>query len=350
MKENRNFSFFAAANGYGGFRSYFDEIFNPKEYTKIYILKGGPGTGKSTLMKSLYNALKDGATYTESIYCSSDPKSLDGIIIENENKKVAVIDGTAPHEKDACFPGAIDKIINLGDGWDKRWLEAKRDDIISLCDEKRNAYKTAYSYLFAAGVSHRAKCSLSVGLFDIENAQKTIKSSAESLIKTNSPFQSTRLISAFSKSGYVRFGSPNKTSGKHVGVYGSEEAVSKFLDLFRKGTAEKTGLIRFPSPLDDSITEGLYYPDSDFSITASTDTNVGICADEFYDIKAIDKERVRVFSDTEARHLKEAERWFNIASDIHMRLEEIYSAAMNFEKNDAITARLTEEISEKIRG
>ena len=35
------YSFFAAANGYSGFRSYFDKIFNPKDYDAIYILKGG---------------------------------------------------------------------------------------------------------------------------------------------------------------------------------------------------------------------------------------------------------------------------------------------------------------------
>ena len=44
--------FFAASNSSTGFVSYFDVIFNPKSYEKIFILKGGPGTGKSHFMKS----------------------------------------------------------------------------------------------------------------------------------------------------------------------------------------------------------------------------------------------------------------------------------------------------------
>ena len=42
---------FAAGNGYTGFRSYFSNYFSPDEYNSIYILKGGPGTGKSTAMQ-----------------------------------------------------------------------------------------------------------------------------------------------------------------------------------------------------------------------------------------------------------------------------------------------------------
>jgi Mrp family chromosome partitioning ATPase len=45
--------FFAAANTEMGFRSLFDEIFAPEKFRRIYILKGGPGTGKSTLMRNL---------------------------------------------------------------------------------------------------------------------------------------------------------------------------------------------------------------------------------------------------------------------------------------------------------
>ena len=44
--------FFAAANTGGGFVSFFDEVFNRDGINKIYILKGGPGCGKSTLMKN----------------------------------------------------------------------------------------------------------------------------------------------------------------------------------------------------------------------------------------------------------------------------------------------------------
>ena len=105
--------YFAAANGFNGFRSYFGEIFNRCDFSRVYILKGGPGTGKSTLMKRIRGEFSS-KLRCESILCSSDPKSLDGIIIEKGSNRVAILDGTSPHEEDARFPGAVDEIINLG--------------------------------------------------------------------------------------------------------------------------------------------------------------------------------------------------------------------------------------------
>ena len=45
--------FFAAANTENGFYSLFDDVFSPESFRRIYILKGGPGTGKSTLMGNI---------------------------------------------------------------------------------------------------------------------------------------------------------------------------------------------------------------------------------------------------------------------------------------------------------
>ena len=42
-------TYFAAANSYRGFISYFDKIFPSTEFEKIFVLKGGPGTGKTTV-------------------------------------------------------------------------------------------------------------------------------------------------------------------------------------------------------------------------------------------------------------------------------------------------------------
>ena len=57
MQNTTNFtandSFFAAANGFSGFRSYFPDVFKSSDYTRIFILKGGPGTGKSSLLRKL---------------------------------------------------------------------------------------------------------------------------------------------------------------------------------------------------------------------------------------------------------------------------------------------------------
>lgn len=38
--------YFAAANSGEGFYSFFGEVFDRKQLDKIYLLRGGPGTGK----------------------------------------------------------------------------------------------------------------------------------------------------------------------------------------------------------------------------------------------------------------------------------------------------------------
>ena len=112
MKPNK---YFAAANGYGGFRSYFKEIFPSEKFESVYVIKGGPGTGKSSMMKKIADRLTESGVECDRIFCSSDPHSLDGIIASHNGLSVAMIDATAPHERDAVIPGAIDEIINLGD-------------------------------------------------------------------------------------------------------------------------------------------------------------------------------------------------------------------------------------------
>ena len=72
----------------------------------------------------------------QEIFCSSDPHSLDGVIAEKNDRRIAMVDGTAPHERDAVIPGAIDEIINLGDFWERRWLVGQKENIKRLAKEK----------------------------------------------------------------------------------------------------------------------------------------------------------------------------------------------------------------------
>ena len=94
--------FFAAANSGRGFVSFYGKIFGRENIKRRYLIKGGPGTGKSTFMKKVAEAAEDCGMSVERYRCSSDPNSLDGVII---NKNVAVIDSTAPHAEEWVSPG-----------------------------------------------------------------------------------------------------------------------------------------------------------------------------------------------------------------------------------------------------
>ena len=68
---------------------------------------------ESTLMKKVAHKAEEMGYETELIYFSSDPESLDGVIVKDLN--ISVIDGTSPHTLEPKFPGAVENIINTGD-------------------------------------------------------------------------------------------------------------------------------------------------------------------------------------------------------------------------------------------
>lgn len=87
--------FFLGANTPQGFVSRFDQLADPKEGWREFVIKGGPGTGKSTLMRKIAEELQPRVEHMELIHCSSDADSLDGVIFHD--LKAAIADGTPPH-------------------------------------------------------------------------------------------------------------------------------------------------------------------------------------------------------------------------------------------------------------
>lgn len=142
-------TFFAGANTHKGFYNCFSDIFDEAELTALYIIKGGPGTGKSTFMKKLIAAAKEKGAVCRAYLCGSDPSSLDAVTLEKGEKHIAVIDGTSPHAYDARYPGAVSRILDCAAFLDGDKLSAERDEIIALAERKSECYACAYRYLSA---------------------------------------------------------------------------------------------------------------------------------------------------------------------------------------------------------
>ncbi|MGI6752445.1 MAG: hypothetical protein ACOX4U_07580 [Anaerovoracaceae bacterium] len=132
-----------------GFFSYYRYILNPKEAKKIYCLKGGPGVGKSTLMKRIGQEFQEAGEDIDYFHCSSDRNSVDGILLKK--RKIAMLDGTAPHMIDPVNPGVVDTIIHLGDFWDEKELRKQKHHVIASGERLSSLFSGAYNYLRAAG-------------------------------------------------------------------------------------------------------------------------------------------------------------------------------------------------------
>ena len=146
MKKN-NIKYFLAANSCEGFVSYFSNCYNCKDGWKAYIIKGGPGTGKSSFMKFLVAKASEKNIKAELCPCSSDPDSLDAVIFPD--KKVVILDGTAPHTLDPSYAGVCEEILNFGMFWKTEKLQEKKAEIIELTDKNKALHKSAALYLGA---------------------------------------------------------------------------------------------------------------------------------------------------------------------------------------------------------
>ncbi|MFQ8954079.1 MAG: hypothetical protein ACLR56_14400, partial [Oscillospiraceae bacterium] len=111
--------------------------------------KRRPGTGKSSFMKRFASYAEKKGCKALRCPCSSDPDSLDAVILPD--KKMIILDGTAPHTVDPSYPGVCEKILNFGEFWRDGDFYANSREIIELTLKNKALHASAARYLRAAG-------------------------------------------------------------------------------------------------------------------------------------------------------------------------------------------------------
>ncbi|MBP1757883.1 MAG: ATPase [Firmicutes bacterium] len=148
VQQDGSIAYFLGANSGDGFFSLYDELIEESRAAAFYVLKGGPGCGKSTLMRKVGQKLEEAGFAVEYIICSGDPDSLDGILIPE--KAIAMVDGTSPHVIEPSYPGALGHYINLGKYYDRKALRSSGEELVRLTKAYKSCYTRAYQCLRAA--------------------------------------------------------------------------------------------------------------------------------------------------------------------------------------------------------
>ncbi len=112
MNQDGKREFFAGSNSYYGFWPYFDSIAMSPQMTRL-LIKGGPGFGKSTMIKKIGAYFAKKGFQTEWFRCPSDPDSMDAVAVPQAG--FCIIDATAPHALVPTRPN--DEILNLWQYW-----------------------------------------------------------------------------------------------------------------------------------------------------------------------------------------------------------------------------------------
>ena len=97
--------YFPGGNTAEGFCSHFGDILPAPMQRRMFYLKGGPGVGKSTLMRRVGEAAEKAGLEVEYFHCSSDPDSLDAVCLPQ--KGAALMDGTAPPAMTRMMPSTV---------------------------------------------------------------------------------------------------------------------------------------------------------------------------------------------------------------------------------------------------
>lgn len=159
---------FPGGNTSAGFYSYYRYILPQESAERIFCIKGGPGVGKSTLMKNIAGYFVKKGEDVDLFRCSSDPDSLDGILLKE--RKIAIVDATAPHAIDPVNPGAVDEIVDLGRFLDEKALYKQKENIIEFSRKISATFEAAYVYLKCAGIEYKHMAKL-IGEIDLKETE-----------------------------------------------------------------------------------------------------------------------------------------------------------------------------------
>ncbi len=327
--------FYASANGYRGFRSYFPEVFREEDFLRLIYLKGGPGTGKSSFMKRLADDLaKDGVT-AEFIRCSSDPDSLDGILLTGKNGKVGVLDATLPHAMEAKLPGVSSELVDLASAIDTGRIREKRDRLTALAKEKAASYKNGYEYLaFSENFDRKIKAEIE-SVLDVPKVTRHLKSlffkGGDAAVPRNV------LLSCFGKYGYQTLPCEGE-----VTVLSGPLALPCILVSMLLRIAEANGTVTeiYRSPLAHDLVEGfsaggrLYLAKEEDSSDLLPKRAYAARRGELFDLDMISGE-LRA----------KAKMHFGEAARLHAGMEAIYTPAMDFGKVELMFEKTKEKLA-----
>lgn len=173
-REGGGRSYFAASNSRRGFISYYESCFRHK-VDRLICVKGGPGTGKSTLMRRVAGEAERRGWRAEYYYCSSDADSLDAVLLFGKGQSLGLLDATLPHAFEPGVPGVEEEILDLGQFWNASALTQRREEIVTLNRRKADNYRTAYRYLAGVGEMSDVLRDAVVATLDTPRMERTIR-------------------------------------------------------------------------------------------------------------------------------------------------------------------------------
>ncbi len=323
--------YFSGSNSGDGFHNYFDGVVPVWErLTRYFMIKGGPGVGKSTLMKRVAAKAEEAGEEVELFYCSGDPDSLDAVRLCKRG--IVFADATSPHTMDPCFPGAVEEIVNLGEHIDRNRIMKYRDEVETLTRKNKDSYRRGYAFLRAAKALEEERYREIADCVDREKIVKQAEIITERIGKKREQQCRRLFLEALSCKGRVGFAKEHCEGNRVYRVLGEEKEVVTDL-LIKEIENDRKEL--FCSPLCPNFVNHMLLREQEVFVTTSTGTDGTLLLSEDFLKKECPVPAER-YSE-EARRLEAlAMNCFKECKKIHDDLEAIYKECVDF---SAITDR-----------
>lgn len=351
-------SFFLGANNKNGYCSLYNKIYDPYKKGNHIILKGGPGTGKSTLMKKVAEKLEKEGYFVERGYCSADPNSLDAVIAPELN--FSIFDGTVPHNFDPTLPGLNEHIVDLSVAWNKEYLKSHSEEICELTKENKRMHSVASEYLNVASQIEAQNTVLFGSFTDREKVERYATRLGRRLISERKGKsrgkEYKRFLSGITPDGIVvqydsvvalceniitikdEFSVVSPYIAEYIGEYALNmgyDVYKCYCPLFPEFKVEH---IIIPELKTALFTENSYHLSID-------EYGSRVHATRFFDSEGYKQNKEKIIFQKKAKKelIDEAVRKLSLALDIHDRLEEYYIKATDFEKINEISEKIMKE-------
>ena len=205
IKTNK-FDSFLGVSSASGFFGHFDSLETDPDMW-LYLIKSGPGCGKSSMMKEIAKIAIEKGESVELIHCSSDPDSLDGAILWD--RKIALLDATPPHAVEPSAPGVAQDVVNLYHTIDKRKASANKDNILEQNKTYKGFHKQSASSLAKASSLFKDTFFSASAFYDKDKISKFGNDLAKKLIpeKPNAEtgLKHLRFLSAATPKGIIMY-------------------------------------------------------------------------------------------------------------------------------------------------
>lgn len=322
----RTKKYFIGANTSRGFINYGDDIF--ADLRKLYVIKGGPGTGKSTFMKRFAVRAEEKGYEVEYFYCSSDPASLDGVVIPKLG--LGITDGTPPHIFEARYPGAKEEYLNLGEFWNCDFLSLCRGNIEELTLKKSRAFSSAYKCLSVAESVRNERERTLLNCYEKDKAEKAISRLMKTVGTGKEYSLIPRQISAFSMNGETEFDT-YATEYERVIYVRDKRGVAPFIFNAILKKAEEQKLATYVSYDCLCRVNAVSFPEKGVSVITGDGERV-INTERFIITEKLGEVRKKLrFLNNLEEELKDcALTELRQAKEYHFILEDIYKEAMDF--------------------